>query len=105
MVLFEWDKRKAKSNLGKHKVSFELAAFIFQDHSILSVLDARFSYEEERWHSIGMIENIILFVSHTAGVIENGEEIIRIISAREATPREKQRYYAHQKATCAINEP
>ena len=103
MVLFEWGNKKAKSNLAKHNVSFELAMLIFQDHNILSVLDERFAYEEERWHSIGMIENIILFVSHTAGVTEHDQEIIRIISAREATAREKQRYYAYQKATCAVN--
>lgn len=103
-MLFEWSEKKSKANLIKHKISFELAAFIFQDHNTLNIFDSSSSYQEERWQAIGAAENIVLFVVHTIGETENGEEIIRIISARKATAREKQRYYAHQKTTCAINE-
>ena len=89
---FVWDQRKAESNLKKHRVSFENGARVFDDPLAFSVRN-RISRGEERWITIGTIDGIVvLVVAHT--VYEEQEEVIRIISARKATPREKRIYAA-----------
>ncbi len=94
MPKFEWDESKSRSNADKHHVSFETAALVFDDPNILSVLDQRFDYDEERWISIGMAAGlVVLTVAHTARENDDGEEIIRIISARKATNAERERYF------------
>ncbi len=92
-MIFIWDESKDSSNLLKHGVSFELASLIFQDPEINSVPDRRFQYFEERWQSIGMVEDVILYVVHLVEENNYGEEEIRIISARKATTSEERRYY------------
>lgn len=95
---FEWDKRKSIANLKKHGLDFETAALIFNDPHIVSSIDARFNYEEERWQSLGAIEDAIVFIIYIVKEYENEEEIIRIISARKATSSEARRYYAHRQS-------
>ncbi len=46
---------------------------------------------EERWHTLGLIEEVVLLVTHTVQE-EEGEEVIRIISARKATAHERRHY-------------
>lgn len=87
---FEWSENKNRTNKKKHGISFEVAKLIFDDPCLISVLDKRF--DEERWYSIGSSSEIMLFVAHTVEVNENGEEIIRIISARKAQKSERERY-------------
>lgn len=95
MPKLEWDENKNRSNVGRHHLSFETAALVFDDPNILSVLDQRFDYGEERWISIGMAAGLlVLTVAHTARENDDGEEIIRIISARKATKAERERYFA-----------
>ncbi len=89
---FEWDATKAKSNLRKHRVSFETAARVFADPFALVVQD-RIENGEWRWQTLGRVEgHLLLLVAHTADDDENGHEVIRIISARGADRREKKRY-------------
>ena len=90
---FEWSNDKNAKNVKKHGINFELASFVFHDSQLMSVPDHR--YDEERWQSLGHINGIVIYVVHTIGENENGEEIIRIISARKATPSEERRYYAN----------
>lgn len=94
-LLFEWDEKKNKSNQEKHGLSFETAVLVFQDPHLLSVLDPRFE-GEVRWISIGRVDTVVIYVAHTVKEIENGEEIIRLISARKTTAREEQRYFNQQ---------
>ncbi len=94
---FEWDNNKNQVNKRKHGLRFEAASFIFQDLFLLSVPDNRNSYPEERWQSLGLIQDILIHVAHTIGEDSNGEEIIRSISARAATASETRRYYANRK--------
>jgi uncharacterized protein len=90
---FEWDPEKAKSNLHKHKISFERAAEIFLDPFALSIPDEEHSDNEERWVTTGKdAHEVILVVIHTFREIEAEEIIIRIISARRAARREVQEY-------------
>jgi len=85
---FEWDPKKAASNLRRHKVSFEEAATVFQDRLSVTVADPDHSTEEDHWIIVGLSHRFrLLIVSHT----ERGNHI-RIISARELTHRERKEY-------------
>jgi uncharacterized protein len=85
---FEWDPNKAAQNLRKHSVTFEEAATVFRDDLSITVPDPDHSMEEERVITVGLSSrNRLLIVSH----VERGD-CIRIISARELTPREKRQY-------------
>jgi uncharacterized DUF497 family protein len=88
---FEWDPEKARINLRKHRVSFELATRVFADPLRLTDLD-QIVEGEIRWKAIGSVEHItVLVVVHTFPD-PNDEEAIRIISARRATRWERRRY-------------
>ncbi len=88
---FTWDPAKADSNFKKHGVAFELATRIFADRNHLSELESHIN-GEERWHTIGYTDgSMFVVVIHTDWEEEN-DEIIRIISARPATPRERAKY-------------
>ena len=96
---FEWDERKSRTNCAKHKVSFETAILVFEDPFALSVQD-RVIAGERRWQTLGLVGGmVILLVAHTYEG-ESGEELIRIISARKATPQERTLYeQAHEKTS------
>ena len=88
---FEWDKEKNRRNKKKHGISFETAALVFDDPFHLSRLD-RSVEGESRWQTLGIAEGMqILLVAHTWTEKDN-QEIVRIISARKATPRERSIY-------------
>lgn len=89
---FEWDEEKNKTNQIKHGISFDVAREIFDDPFTLSFLDERFNYLEERWISIGQSKNDKIIVVAHLFYNEKGEEIIRIISARKATQKERKAY-------------
>ena len=76
----------------KHNVSFEDARDVFNDPLHISTLDERFSYFEERWITIGQTTSKKLIVAANLFFAEDGEEVIRIISAREATVHERKQY-------------
>ncbi|MBQ6975964.1 MAG: BrnT family toxin [Selenomonadaceae bacterium] len=84
---FEWDDMKSMINEFKHGVSFQDAALVFEDEFKITRKDTRHSQNEERFQTIGMVEDV-LFVVHTAR-----NERIRIISARAATEKERADYY------------
>ena len=88
---FVWDEDKNRRNLAKHKVSFETAKLVFDDPGAISRLD-RIENGEERWQTLGLAGGIVvLLVAHTWHD-QDGEEIIRIVSARKATARERAIY-------------
>jgi len=90
---FEWDIKKARANVRKHKISFERAATIFRDPELLSIPDDEHSETGERWITIGMDEKgSLIVVSHTFAAISRKLARIRIISARKATNREINQY-------------
>ena len=89
---FEWDDEKNKANQKKRHVSFEEAKEVFDDPLHISILDKRFSYFEERWVSVGQTKKQRLLVVVNLFFDEEGEEVIRIISAREATFHEQRQY-------------
>ena len=89
---FEWDQNKDIANQNKHGLSFNEAIEIFEDPLHISILDDRYSYFEERWITVGMTKGDSIVVAANLYFDEKGEEVIRIISAREATNNEKRKY-------------
>jgi uncharacterized DUF497 family protein len=88
---FEWDEAKNRRNLAKHRISFETAKLVFEDPHSLSVQD-RAVEDEERWQTLGRVGGVVVvLLAHTYGE-ENGEEVIRLIPARKATPVERRAY-------------
>ena len=83
---FEWDARKARTNLRRHKVDFADAATVFEDDRAVTVRDE--DPDEERFSTVGLDalgrELVVIFTLR-------GERI-RIISARRATRRERAEY-------------
>ena len=92
MGSFEWDPTKAKINAVRHGVQFETAQTAFDDPNALVDLDDH--TEEERRRLIGTIQDgSVLLVVYTERE-RDGEIVHRIISARKATQRERERYGA-----------
>ena len=87
---FVWDEVKNRANKAKHGVRFEVAKLIFDDPLHVSVPD-RHEHGQERWSTVGLVGTVTFLVVHT-DVEQNGEEVVRIISARKATSRERARY-------------
>ena len=94
-VRFEWDEAKNLANRRKHRVSFEEASAVFRDPLYVSVQD-RIEDGEPRWQTLGSVEGLlVLAVAHTVREeLDGGSavEVIRIVSARRATRKERQRY-------------
>ena len=87
---FEWDDRKAAANLKKHGVSFEEARSVFVDERAKLIDDPDHSEDEERFVLLGMSSALrILLVCHC---YRSKGNVIRIISARQALPRESKDY-------------
>jgi len=89
---FEWDENKNRINKEKHDISFEEAKEVFDDALHISKLDYRFNYFEERWITIGSTSKHKILVVVNLFFSDEGEEIIRIISARKANIKERQIY-------------
>jgi len=88
MLIFEWDLKKAETNLKNHGVSFEEASTVFKDPLSLTIDDPLHSADEERLILIGMsYNNRMLVIVHT-----EIRDKIRIISARKATKKERNYY-------------
>lgn len=87
-MIYEWDPKKARTNLRGHGVAFEEAATVFRDPLAVTYPDPDHSDEEDREITIGYsTHQRLLFVSHC----QPGERT-RIISAREVTRRERKQH-------------
>ncbi|WP_216196847.1 BrnT family toxin [Polynucleobacter sp. UK-Mo-2m-Kol15] len=87
---FEWEPKKSSANLKKHGISFEEAKSVFYDEGAKLISDPDHSEDEDRF--------ILLGVSHSLRVIlvchcyRSEDNVVRIISARKATPKESKAY-------------
>lgn len=88
---FEWDERKNRRNLKKHKISFDSAKLVFADPQALSELEREVE-GEERWQTVGVIGGSVIVVVAYAYREEGDNEVIRIISARKAIASERRAY-------------
>lgn len=87
---FEWDLSKDRANRKKHGIGFDAAERVFRDPFATSVFD-RYVDGEARWQTIGVAElGKILVVVHVYR--GEGDEAIRIISARKADKHEQRAY-------------
>ena len=86
---FKWHPAKATSNLEKHGVSFDEAATVFDDPNQLYLADEAHSIGEERFFCIGHSEQSRLL---TVTCTEKPGDVYRIITARPATPHEREKY-------------
>ena len=84
---FEWDEYKNEINKKKHHISFETAAYVFDDPEYIEMFDFEHSIEEDRYIALGQVGEI-LFV-----VFTERKDAIRLISARLATEAERRLYY------------
>ena len=85
---FEWDPRKAESNLHKHRIEFVDAVIVFDDDRAIVIEDEHPDVSEERFVIFGMdAYGRILAVAHAIL-----GDTIRIVSARLATPNERAQY-------------
>ena len=85
---FEWDENKNRKNIRKHGIDFNDAKEVFKDEKRVSFEDDRKDYGETRWSTIGAILGFVVFVVYTIR-----DTAIRIISARKANKREKDKYF------------
>ena len=90
MIRFEWDATKAAENLRKHGVSFGEASTAFSDPFGRIIYDPDHSGEEDRFVLLGVsLSGRTLLVCHC---YRENDEVVRIISARKAVPRERKQY-------------
>jgi len=87
-MVFEWDPAKAAANLAKHGVGFSEAMTVFADPLEVTIPDPDHSEKEARFLSLGLSDAArLLVVAYT-----ERDGSIRIINAREATPKERRAY-------------
>jgi uncharacterized DUF497 family protein len=90
-IEFAWDRRKARSNLAKHGVSFEEAQTVFLDESARLIDDPDHSEDEDRFLLLGYsLQARCVIVNHC---YRQSDSVIRLISARRATAQEERVYW------------
>lgn len=90
MSAFEWDEGKNRLNRRKHGVSFEEAQTVFFDEEALEYQDPDHSDDDARFLMLGMSMQLrVLVVCHC---YRESSDVIRIISARRATTKERRAY-------------
>ena len=92
MMNFEWDEEKRNTNVQKHGIDFEDVKGAFSQ-PLLSRVDTRQDYGEERLIGVGFMREIAVVIVYT----EPDENTIRIISARKATKHERESYHSQIK--------
>jgi uncharacterized DUF497 family protein len=90
LFYFDWDENKNRINLEKHGITFEEASTVFFDDRAILFDDPEHSIDEDRFLLLGMSETAkVCIVCHC---YRESDTVIRIISARQATRKEEQRY-------------
>jgi hypothetical protein len=91
-LAFEWDSVKDGINGQKHGIAFRDASSAFADRRAVVLGDPDHSTREDRFLLLGRdCRGRVLVVSHCLRG-EASDEVLRIISARQATPRERDVY-------------
>jgi uncharacterized protein len=94
-TVFVWDEAKNLANQAKHRISFQTASRVFADPTVIMEQD-RSENGELRWQAWGMVDGslflLVAFVSMDEEDDDRPVEVIRIISARKAAPKERRHY-------------
>jgi uncharacterized protein len=85
--VFEWDEEKRLSNITKHGIDFIGIETVF-DGEIITILDDRFEYGEDRFITFGLLDGRIVAIVHT-----ETSTTIRMISQRKAPTNEEENYF------------
>jgi hypothetical protein len=94
-ITFAWDEKKNRANQKKHKVSFEEAQSVFFDEDAIEYFDPEHSDSEDRFIMLGLSAHMrVLVVCHCH---RESNSVIRIISARKATQKERSNYTGGRK--------
>ena len=90
---FDWDENKNRINRAKHGIDFAFARLAFDDPFAITIQDRDID-GEQRYQLLGAVYTRVILVAHAITTTVPGEEeqVIRIISARKATPSERKRY-------------
>jgi uncharacterized protein len=96
-MLFEWNAIKNLTNQQKHGIAFESAKVAFEDIFRLIQPDVRY-ISEPRWKMTAQAEDMLMVVAYTVRTRENGQEVIRIISARRSSQKERREYNAARRS-------
>lgn len=91
-ISFVWDENKNKKNIAKHGISFRVAARVFLDDLRLEYSDPEHSQDEDRYLTIGLVNDMLAVVYCERDNDATGNVDIRIISARLATRLERNAY-------------
>ena len=91
-MIFEWNDEKNKANVRKHGIDFETAAYVFNDENRIEYFDIAHSVFEDRYITIGEIEEVLIVI---VVVYTERDDAMRIISARKATNQERRAYYEY----------
>ncbi len=91
-MLFEWDEEKDKINQRKHGLSFKDARYVFADPYAVTRDDD--TDDEHRQQIMGHIGGTLLILAVYTMRTKQGDEVVRIISARKATAAERRKYEA-----------
>jgi hypothetical protein len=90
MLYFDWDEAKNRANNRKHGIWFEEALQVFDDIGAILFFDESHSTKEDRFILLGISASsrvlIVVYCEREKG------SVVRIISARSATPKEVKRY-------------
>ena len=84
---FVWDENKNEENIRKHGIDFMDVPSMFKLPMLVQYDDKK-NYGEDRWIGIGLMRFIVVLVIYS----EPGSNMIRIISARKATKKERKNY-------------
>ena len=84
---FEWDATKEQASRRKHGIDFGTAARVFLDPHVIEFDDLG-TTGELRFNAIDLVDGRMLFVTYALR-----GEVVRIVSARGAEPREKRKYH------------
>lgn len=88
---FDWDEKKNRYNFFTHGIDFATASAVFEDPD-LHIEPSSVSDYEERWQAIGTLAGrFVILVAHVYRY-DDGEAVIRLISARPASRKERKRY-------------
>ena len=88
---FGWDEVKRRSNYQKHAIDFADVDVAFDDPGAVIEEDESERYGEARFKIVAIVDAQLLSI-----VFTERDDIIRIISARPATKREKVNYASSQ---------
>ena len=90
ITTFQWDEGNARKSGERHSVSRLEAEQVFVNEPLLIVPDFQHSQSEQRYNALG--RTVLGRLLHVTFTLRNNDSAIRVISARDMSRRERNRY-------------